>query len=678
MSPSQINSSPHGSLKYRSDIDGLRSIAVGSVILYHAERFGITGGFIGVDIFFVISGYLITLILHNDVSANRFSLWKFYDRRIRRILPAYFVAVAATSAAAWIILPPNELADYGRRLASTALFVSNFLFQEETGYFARSAAANPLLHTWSLSVEEQFYVFWPLAIFTLALPALVRFRRALIVTAFILSFAMACYATNVRPTIAFYSSPLRAWELLLGGMIAMGFVPKFSARMNEALAALGLALIIAPMFLYVSGETPFPGLAALPPCLGTALIIATGQSSPTQVSKLLSLRPLVFIGLLSYSLYLWHWPVLVFANIYQGQELSMLETLIALCWIFLLAWASWQFVEKPFRTPGKTHSQTKTITVGVSLLAILFVAGVTTAWNNGWPSRASASVLEAERELSLPARGVKGCVLDVSRGEHPRKQGCFMGAGSEQDASVVLLGDSHAGAYAAAVDAIGKELNLGMLQWTKSSCRPVLKETVPAGTIIRSQSVRSCRAFMLNALRALEQNKKIKTVVLAGFWSNSTSDDDAKTDRQPSPRSAYRQFEKEIEALIVALRRIDKKVILLGETPVYPNGGGDCVIRQRFLGRNDHEMCKISTSYSNAMLAPVNAIFAELAAKHSGVFVYDGSTTFCSKEFCYADFDGHLVVRDEHHLSLLASRHLAPSIRPVFEKAGTGTEKEKN
>ncbi|ABS63524.1 acyltransferase 3 [Parvibaculum lavamentivorans DS-1] len=655
-------------LKYRRDIDGLRCIAVLSVVLYHAGVPGITGGFVGVDIFFVISGYLITRILFDEVAEKRFSLLNFYDRRIRRILPAYAAAAIAASLAAWFILPPGEMENYGARLASTAAFVSNFYFRMETDYFAPAAGDNPLLHTWSLSVEEQFYLLWPLAMALLATSFFLPFRRALVWLALGGSFALACYAAVASPMAAFYYSPLRAWELLMGAVIALGFMPVFERRTNEGLAWAGLALAIAPCFIYVSGQTIFPGLTALFPCLGAALIIISGRHETTAAGRLLSWRPVVFIGLISYSLYLWHWPILVYTKIYLSRALTPVEIALALAVILAVSVASWHFIEKPFRGhSATTRTRSRIIGTALATLALLFAAGIATDIRDGWPGRASEATLIAEREHDVPARGPKGCVVDANKAVEPRGHGCLLGAGSEAEARMVLLGDSHAGSYAAAIDAAGKERGFGALQWTKSACTPLLEAEPLSTGILEGNSDGSCRAFMKNAVAKLAGMERIDTVFIAGFWSNATTDREAVAARAPAAPETYREFAEGLQSLVSALRGAGKRVVLLGQAPVYPNGGGDCVIRQRFLQKNDREICKVPRAYEEAMLSPAHAVLADIAAKDEGVLVYQGWEKFCEGAFCHATFDGHIVVRDEHHMSYLASRSHAPGIAVLIE-----------
>jgi peptidoglycan/LPS O-acetylase OafA/YrhL len=287
-------------LRYRADIDGLRAIAVGSVVLFHAGVPGIAGGFVGVDIFFVISGFLITKIIRDSIQEDRFSLADFYDRRIRRIFPALFTVYFVTYVLGLILLMPGDLKALGKSLLSSAAFVANFHFYENVGYFDAPSITKPLLHTWSLSVEEQFYVLWPLAMIALARFVKPRYWLPIVLCSLILSLAYAEWEIwRDNASAAFYLPHARAWELMMGALLAIA-LPRlaFERRLCEGMVALGLVLIVGSIAL-LSEDRDFPGLNAVLPCLGAALIIAAGARGPTAVGRLRSNKPVVFHGLIS-------------------------------------------------------------------------------------------------------------------------------------------------------------------------------------------------------------------------------------------------------------------------------------------------------------------------------------------------------------------------------------------
>ena len=331
-------------MQYRADIDGLRAVAIVPVLLYHAEVAGVGGGFVGVDVFFVISGFLITSLILAEIREESFSILQFYARRARRILPALFVVIAATLAVGSVLLLSTDFSDLVRSALSSVLFVSNVYLWSSSSYFASAAEMKPLLHTWSLAVEEQYYIFFP----ALLLFVIRRGRSVAGVLLVILaaSFGLSVWAVPRAPEAAFFLAPTRVWELLVGSLLALGVVPPLAGRAGrEVVGAAGLALIVASVLAF-DEQTPFPGVNALWPCLGAAMVIHAEGSA---VGRLLSTRPLVFVGLVSYSLYLWHWPLIVFAR-YEGWFTGApLETAAVLAASFGLAVASWRLVELPVR-----------------------------------------------------------------------------------------------------------------------------------------------------------------------------------------------------------------------------------------------------------------------------------------------------------------------------------------
>jgi peptidoglycan/LPS O-acetylase OafA/YrhL len=299
-------------LAYRPDVDGLRAVAVLLVIASHF-RTRLTGGYIGVDVFFVISGYLISSVILSELDSGRFSILNFYERRIRRIFPAMLAMMAVTTFLVYCFFVPVEVEGYARSLLAALFSSSNFLFWHEAGYFAAPSEFKPLLHTWSLAVEEQFYIFFPVFLILIRRFFPRRLKEAILCIAAV-SLLAAVITMQHDATAAFFFAPLRAWELLIGTTISQHYVPAIRSAISRNIASAGgFLLILVPAIAYTSA-TPFPGLAAIPPCLGAALIIASGELGSSFVGRILSCRPVVFVGLISYSLYLWHWPILVFQD----------------------------------------------------------------------------------------------------------------------------------------------------------------------------------------------------------------------------------------------------------------------------------------------------------------------------------------------------------------------------
>lgn len=366
-------------MKYRREIDGLRAVAVMPVILFHAGIKGFGGGFVGVDIFFVISGYLITSILISDLDRGDFSIARFYERRARRILPALFVVMLACLPFAYMWMYPAQLENFGKSIIAVIFFVSNILFWREDGYFAATAEEKPLLHTWSLSVEEQYYLIFPLLLFVLWRFGRNRTLWAIYAIA-ICSFLLAEWGWRNEPTANFYLAPTRAWELLAGSICAFLTADRPESR-SDALGFAGLALILFSIFYYTE-DTPFPSVYTLAPVLGVSLIILFSRTG-THVARILSWKPFVAIGLISYSAYLWHQPLFAFARIRSLTEPSTLLMAVLTVASFLLAWATWYWVEKPFRVSPRMLLPTRgavfatSAVGGVAFLAV-GLAGVRT------------------------------------------------------------------------------------------------------------------------------------------------------------------------------------------------------------------------------------------------------------------------------------------------------------
>jgi peptidoglycan/LPS O-acetylase OafA/YrhL len=354
---------------YRRDIDGLRFIAVSSVVLFHAGLETMSGGFVGVDIFFVISGYLITCGLFKDADGQGISIARFYERRIKRIIPAYAAVIVATMLAGLFVLLPSQLADLGKSALAATLFVANIHFWTGAGYFAGDPLSHPLLHLWSLAVEEQFYIVWPVFVLLLYRMGLARWRVPLILAGIAVTLVASQLMLGYSAKTAFYMAPLRAWELLVGALLACGHWPRLKAGwMAHAIGALALALILVPMFTYTEASQ-FPGCAAAP-CLGAALAIYRDERYPSFLARALSLRLPVFIGTISYSLYIWHWPILSLVWIAHGGQPSVPVRILLVAVMIGVATLSWRYIERPFRTGAPPAGRQDSARIGLAARAV--------------------------------------------------------------------------------------------------------------------------------------------------------------------------------------------------------------------------------------------------------------------------------------------------------------------
>ncbi|OAI26371.1 MULTISPECIES: acyltransferase family protein [Methylomonas] len=463
--------------KYRGDIDGLRAIAVVSVILFH-YNFGkyFSGGYVGVDIFFVISGYLITSIIYNDILQNNYSILDFYHRRIRRIFPALFFVFFCCILASFFLQFPSESEYTGKSIVSSIFFVSNIFFSDLNGYFDHKMESNPVLHTWSLSVEEQYYVFFPPLIYLIRNLSL-SIQKNIILITLISSLVYSEHAIKINSVNAFYLVQSRAWELLIGASLGIGAWPRIQNKWQiEGLSLLGLTALVFSISTY-SKETAFPGISALPPCLGTALIIYTGSLRETVVRKTLSFKIFRLIGIISYSLYLWHWPVLVFVKqIHEPQ--SYLQNLLLIIVCLALSAISWKYVEQPFRkSPYKLKANPTLALALVTMLifstASLFLSSVSEKYYN-YPQRVFDVLTVLDYDADTDTRAGK-CFLTSNYNSFDKYNIDECLAVSSNKKNVLLIGDSHAAHLWPGLNSTFPEVNF--LQASASGCKPVLNST---------------------------------------------------------------------------------------------------------------------------------------------------------------------------------------------------------
>jgi peptidoglycan/LPS O-acetylase OafA/YrhL len=496
-------------IKYRPDVDGLRAVAVLPVIAYHLGFRPVTGGFIGVDVFFVISGFLIGSLVFKQIEQGAFSFAGFYLRRIRRLFPALFAMMAVTAVAAYFIVYPSRYEDFARSLAAATFSVSNIYFFATADYFDAPAVTKPLLHTWSLAVEEQFYLlFPPLALLLVRrAPKWATWAIALIGA---VSLIWSAVATFTSPNEAFYLLHARAWELALGILLARGVsVPMKTPVTRAAVAGLGLVMIAASVFV-ISRNMPFPGLTALPPCLGTAMVIAAGAAGDNWVSRLLAWKPVVFVGLISYSLYLWHWPIIVLYHEYLGANfLALYQKFLLLPLIFAVSALSWKFIEQPFRRgPSPRGRVFASAGFGASALTTLAAAILLL---HGLPGRFSPDVMRLASYLDYDGRGEGGprnCFIAGTVGNYQDYDRAACLRRSNTRANVLLIGDSHAAHLRAGLAATLPDANL--MQATASRCKPVLRR--------RPREAAGCSEIMRYVYREYLPNNRVDLVIISARW----------------------------------------------------------------------------------------------------------------------------------------------------------------
>jgi len=501
---------------YRPDIDGLRAVAVVGVMLYHAGL-GMPGGYVGVDVFFVISGFLITSLILKELRADTFSLLDFWERRARRILPALTVLVAATMAAGWFLLLPRDYSQLAKQVLSLAAFSSNVRLWLETGYFAPESGEKPLLHTWSLSLEEQFYLVIPLLLALLFRLGKASWIFPTLLVGAAASFALAIHGTHHFPSASFFLLHSRAWELAAGSILAFAR-PVRNSQIRAAMAWIGLAATALPFLLYPPGLR-FPGLAALPPVAGAGLLIWSGMrgeaTSPPAVNRLLASPPLVWVGLLSYSLYLWHWPLFAFRQYLSMGGGASRAAKIALCLVsVILAWVSWRFVETPFRSRARRPDSPRLFKLAGAAVASLCLASMLLVASGGAKSRLSP---DARRIGETKALWDEPYFKNMSAADIPQNLIPIGVPGGTP--RVFVWGDSHAMAIIPAVDAACKELGLSAQAAFHVLTPPVLDWVLPDEHGLGDKSP-AFNAAILDHIRVVAANAKPFHLVLAAAWDN--------------------------------------------------------------------------------------------------------------------------------------------------------------
>lgn len=556
---------------YRPDVDGLRAVAVIAVVLFHADL-GFPGGYTGVDVFFVISGFLITQLILRDLGQGRFSMLDFWERRARRILPALTVVAAFTLVAGYFLMIPVEYSGLARSVLALAAFSSNILFFRENSYFAPASESKPLLHTWSLSVEEQFYLFIP--IFFWALWRFGQANRIFWVLAAMGALSLAISAIGVYwfSWATFLLLPTRAWELAVGSLLAFA-KPVESRRVRQAMGTAGILGILAPFFLY-SKTTPFPGLAAVPSVAGTALLIWAGMTTNhterrTLVGALLEWKPFVWVGLLSYSFYLWHWPLLAFNH---GLELwkdsvAVKAGLIVLA--FGISWLSWKFVEQPFRGRGLVRTRRGIFLMSGGAVAATSLAAFLILKEGGLPNRGSEIVrclmevrAECAPDSSVTIRGRPGRLAEA---DIPEKMMRF-GGDDDLPPRVFVWGDSHAEAALPGIDAACRNLGIGGRAAILRGVTPTEREANPLKKILGR---RPHNENVLAHLRSEEARRDFRVVVLIARWSDQTGSSD---------------FESHLAELATELRACGYEVVLLDEVPQWTASVSKALGLKRALG----------------------------------------------------------------------------------------------
>lgn len=658
--------------RYRSDIDGLRAVAVGAVLLYHAGFGFVPGGFTGVDIFFVISGFLIGGHIYAEEQSGRFSFAAFYQRRAKRILPALFAVLLASLLASVWLLSPLELKNFAAEAITTLFSASNIFFRFKQGYFAIRSDLRPLLMTWSLGVEEQFYIFVPLII-----TWLMRKKARLIpilIAGGVASFVLALYQVDRSPDAAFYLLPARAWELLAGVILAVvlakrpGEEGRRGSPMKNAGGFVGAALMLAPILL-LHASTPFPGAAALPSVLGAVLLLwAEGSWINTVV---LPLRPLRYVGRISYSLYLWHWPLLSFAAIVLDVKVTHTQAAFLLAVAFLLSVASYRWVEQPFR-----RSRTPAVPLLLryaAATAVLLVIFTGARLTYGLQFRNPAL---AHTELVDAVGGLDNCFVTDGVAAPPTSAACWEKTGKP---AIALWGDSHAESIDSALRSSANAAGFDYAEISKTACPPLADVSLHYAKT--PDHAAECIAYNEEAVRELRNDPSIKTVILAGYWKAFLITPKSETPgwlvakgkgyAMPSQEAAISMFSDGLERTIAQLRASGKHVVVLQDdasfytSPLWRVRTSALPVRRWLV-----HVLRPDTVIDPGVDAPqqvsedrIARTAIEAVAAKTGAEVYDLEAQLCRPDGMCAYRDKDLFYKDFHHLSSSGAAHALTGLR---------------
>jgi len=614
---------------YRKEIDGLRALAVLPVVFFHSGLEIFSGGYVGVDVFFVISGFLITSILLSDLNSDNFSLLNFYERRARRILPVLFLISFCTIPFAWIWLDPFALKEFSQSLVSVFTFSSNIYFYLKTSYFDVASESKPLLHTWSLAVEEQFYIIFPVLLFIIW-KYKKQYIASLFVFIFIASFTYSQQLISKDFSAAFYLLHSRAWELTAGALLALYLFkqapPKYSS-LSQFGSLAGLLLVLFSVFLF-DESTPFPGLYALVPVLGTALIILFAVEG-TLTNRFLSIPVTVFLGLISYSVYLWHQPVLAYYRIITGAEPEVMQAIALISLVIILSVFSYRFIETPFRKGREgIFSRNSIFAISLAGVAIFISLGLGGHVSNGYPER-NAGFLRLQQNYGLS----KIC----------------SGAGIDNPAcrtidypNVVLWGDSHAMHLGQALSKIFSEK--GLLQATLSACPPV-----PNYRDTDIRSITSCVDYnnkVMDYLRQIQSPSEHTVIVSAAKYLTMG------------------KLKKNFSNGIAELKSLGFQIVYISTTPHFPDVG-QCII-STIRNKRSFDQCQYDVEQIRNLV--YFTVTKELADE-LGVLYVDLLPFFCNEGKCVIEKDGLLLLRDDSHIAVEATPLLINYIQNRIDKS---------
>jgi len=630
--------------KYRSDIDGLRAVAVLSVILFHFFPTKFPGGFIGVDVFFVISGYLISQIIIQELSLKQFSFINFYIKRINRIFPSLIIVLLTSLLAGYFLLFKYELQELLKNIFTSSFFLSNYFYIAETGYFSKSSELNPIMHTWSLCIEEQFYLIWPLLLFLFSKNSKITFRFLILITT--ISFIFNLFFVYIDQISTFYSLDTRLWELSMGGILAFYKLQtsNFKLQTFSKFSSLIGFLTIILSILFISQQAIFPGFLALFPCVGTLMIISSDKKS--LINKyILSNKYLVNIGLISYPLYLWHWPIISYFKIINSGQVTEYEKITSIIFCFVLAICTYIFIEKPIKKIKRNGR------LSLLLVILLFTtASLSYLLSKNLPQRLNLRI--AHYELNKP----KFHKIETNDNSCPKNlsvEHCLVKFPSK-DPTIAIIGDSHANMLYYGFSNSFAKIGENLIFLGKNRCLPFLD--YKGGQVGEKET---CQKNITEALNYSVNSKTIKKIILASrgplyIYGKGLNEPDLNVEisliNKPEIKDFAKVYELAFSQTLNFLVNSKKQIIFISDNPELGFNPLTC-FKRPFSTNPAKSPCAIERKEYEQRTKLVLELNNKIMLQYPSVLLFDQANHLCDSEFCYAVLNDVLLYRDDDHLS---------------------------
>lgn len=657
-------------LKYRNDIDGLRALSVFMVVIFHANPIWLSGGFIGVDIFFVISGFIITNAIYPQILERRFSFNNFYIKRIKRILPLFYLVAITSTIMAYILFMPSDLASFGDSLRYASVFISNIYFEKNSGYFAPSSDTLPLLHTWSLAIEEQYYLLWPIILLGCVKYLGHRTKYSLFTISFIALVLTSHFITKSDPELGYYTIQSRAFELLIGALLSTFLIDNketIKVIPNAAYNALGyisLGTLIILAIVYTE-DILFPGINAFWVVLMAALLIFSGTNPNSHIHSILGNKLFAYFGRLSYSLYLWHWPVLAFYRYYHNN-FSSSDAILCIVIAIFLSVASLHLYENKLRYAKLKIRYVYGIYLVLPIVTYVMMAQYL-ANHDGIPSRFPESTQALFEQTSYTIDDYKE-VQDKNYKANWIEP--FTYGAQNQNVSAVIWGDSHANRYIGTVEEISKEFDFSFVYGGRGGCPPVIgAETIRHGVVnkdctnqnngILEDILSSSADIVFLASRWGMYAETTKAVGESGSRVYLGTEDNYEESIQNSRKS----LEQGLSNTINILNKNSKKVVLLNQVPVYPFKPSNCWIKKHTYKSMESINCNQTHQAMTQRFNSANEILTKIVSKYPNTLLIDVQSLLCNAEECHSKLGETPIYSDNNHLNYLGSKKLYEQLK---------------